>query len=76
MGYKLLVKLCCFILDKVFENRDYWLIFVGLSFMGSMGFLDKLGFILEVFEVVLEVINSFVILFIVGYFYFDFVVIE
>lgn len=75
-GYKPPVKLCRFISDKVSENRDYRPIFVGLSSMGSMGFLDKPGSILEVLEAVLEATNSSAILLTAGHPHLDLAVIE
>lgn len=78
-SYKLFVKLGYFFLEykfDEFENKDDWLIFLGFSLIGNMGFLEWLGFMLKVFKVVLEVIDSLVIFFIVGYLFFDFEVIE
>ncbi|KAG0611428.1 hypothetical protein M758_7G140500 [Ceratodon purpureus] len=70
-NYKPPVKLSQFLSDKKFSkvsgNRDNRPIFVGLSSMGSMGFLEKPGSILKVLDAVLEATNSSAILLTAGY---------
>ena len=70
-NYKPPAKLWQFISDKelsnVSEARDCRPIFVGLSSMGSMGFLERPDSILKVLEAVLEATNSSAILLTAGH---------
>jgi hypothetical protein len=78
--YKPLVKLCEFIAGKTFsgasENRDCRPIFVGLSSMGSMGFLARPGSMLKVLEAVLEATDSSAIFLTAGHLPLDLAVTE
>lgn len=79
-NFKPPVKLCQFISDKRFsnvsENRDHHPIFVGLSSMGGMGFLEKPDSILKVLEAVLEATNNSAILLTAGHLPLELAIIE